>query len=367
MSMTNAAPSHAQLQRILRLATRAPSAGNMQPWRFVWNRDILGIRYASASEPTALNHEERVTAMTLGGLLECLSLAATVEGFEAVVSLNSLPSPDGMLARARFRPRAGEPEPLSHAIAGRCTDRRDFRGGSLSDTVFADIRRECDQFPECALHLLASDRYPPDLLDYIGATERFFWKYEPVQQQVMKVVRWSPEEAASKRDGVLWRSLGLSYAAARVLQFTSSFTVQRLLNRLGFTRAVDRRTRSALLTAAGLGLITIRATTFPALVAAGRLHTRSWLRLQAAGYALQPFTAASLYAAEAESGALPEEWPADQRAMFAAGSGVLRRAFGLPADQSPVWLLRTGRSPGPLERELYTFRYDLDNVLSVEP
>jgi hypothetical protein len=139
--------------------------------------------------------------------------------------------------------------------------------------------------------------------------------------------------------------------------------VQLLLNRLGFLDAVDRLTYTALRSAAGVGLITVRRPAREAFVAAARLHTRAWLRLHAAGYALQPFTGASLYAADAETGRLPREWPAHQRRVFAPGMAVLRRAFDLPPDETPVWLFRAGRSPGPLDRALVTHRYDVDHVL----
>lgn len=142
--------------------------------------------------------------------------------------------------------------------------------------------------------------------------------------------------------------------------------MQWLLNRLGFLEAVDRLTASALRSAAGLGLITVRDTSRLAFVAAARMHTRIWLRLQQAGYALQPFTAASLYAADAESGQLPREWPQSQQRVFAPGMGVLRRAFGVPAGETPVWLFRAGRSPGPLEPALRTHRYALGRVLTSE-
>jgi len=365
--MTVASPSVAladsQLARLLHLATRAPSAGNMQPWRFRRAGAELEVVGFGGGEVSALDHEGRATALTLGGLLEYLAIAATAVHFTADVALEADPTRAGRWATIRFEPRAGAPDPLAAALAARCTDRRDYLGGAVTDPVFAAIADDCGQYPECRLYLRGRDEYTDDLLAYVAASERFFWTCKPVQQQVMKVVRWSAEEAAATRDGVLWEALGLGKTAARVLELSSRWPVQQLLNRLGFLAAVDRLTYSALRSAAGLGLITVRRPARAAFVAAAGLHTRAWLRLHAAGYALQPFTGASLYAADAEDDRLPREWPDDQRRVFAPGMAVLRRAFDFPADETPVWLFRAGRSPGPLDRARWTHRYDVTHVL----
>lgn len=359
-------PSDSQLSRLLGLATRAPSAGNMQPWRFHRSGQELVITAFGGGEMSALNHDGRASALTLGGLLEYLTIAATGVGLDAEVELVTRPTPDSRWARVRFRRRDAAPDPLYSALESRCTDRRDYLGGELTDPALTELADECGRSPECPLYLLGRDAYPADLTRYIADTERFFWTCRPVHRQVMKVVRWTAEEAAATRDGVRWEALGLGRLAARALQTSSRWPVQYLLNRLGFLAAVDRLTDSALRSAAGLGLVTVRDTSRPAFIAAARLHTRLWLRLQRSGYSLQPFTAASLYASDAEADRLPREWPESQRRVFAPGMQVLRRAFGFSAGETPVWLFRAGRSPGPLAPGLYTHRYEVARVLRAE-
>ena len=88
----------------------------------------------------------------------------------------------------------------------------------MTDPVFAALRGIAGRTRNVACTCAGVTNTPMILLAYVAASERFFWTCKPVQQQVMKVVRWSAEEAAATRDGVLWEALGLGKTAARVLE-----------------------------------------------------------------------------------------------------------------------------------------------------
>jgi hypothetical protein len=352
---------------MLALATRAASAGNMQPWRFSYDGRQLGIRLDAGSEPRSLNHAGRVSAMTLGGLLEQLAIAATTEGYDAQISLEPRAAADAAWATVRFGARAGVADPLARAMETRFTDRRDYHGGSILDPVFERIRSDASLHPECRLYLASRALVSPELLRLIIDSERFFWTFKPVQQQVMSVMRWTDEESARTRDGAIWRAFGLSPLVARMFAVYRGWPLQAALNAVGFLRSIEDMTRSAILSAAGMGLITIRASTLAAFVESSRLNMRAWLHLHDGGYAMQPFTSVALYAAEGKEGELPAEWPEEIRQMFTGGMGLLRRMFDFPEDELPVWLFRAGKSPGPPPASHYTYRYDLDRVLTLAP
>ncbi|HEY0135862.1 MAG TPA: hypothetical protein VGB85_17375 [Nannocystis sp.] len=353
----------APLRRALSLATRAASPGNTQPWRFRRDGDSLEVHCDDDSEPSTLNHAGRVSAMTLGGLLELLAIALGAEGYQAIIRLPEQSTPGGPWAVVELRPVDLSVDPLVHAIAGRFTDRREYRGGDLGDPVFDRIQGELAGHPGCGLRWLPRAAVPEPLMRRIVDAELFFWRHAPLHRQIMALTRWSRTHAARTRDGVPWQAQGIPAVAATVLRFCDRWPVQAALNRLGMLARVERTTRSLVTSAAGLGLISVRSMSRAALVAASRLHARASLHLHAAGYATQPFTPVSLYASEAELDVLPADWSADDRRRFAEGMPVLREAFGLGRDELPLWLFRVGVSPGPREVGSYTHRYELDRVL----
>jgi hypothetical protein len=133
--------------------------------------------------------------------------------------------------------------------------------------------------------------------------------------------------------------------------------------KLGFLRVVELWVRRQLASSAALFLITAREQTPARMVDAGRLGLAAWVRLNQAGCAVQPMTIQSLPVYHAATTGLRPGTPAEDADLFLEGRGVLERAFGHGPDELPVWMFRTGISPGPLP--LRTPRLPLPRVLSV--
>lgn len=355
------------IARILALATRAGSAANMQPWRFVWDGETLRVFLDPTREPSSVNHRRLASVLTFGGLLEHIDIAASVVARSVDIDVHLAETSDRAdrpWASVRFQRPGRALDPLVSAIETRFTDRRAYLGGSLSDPIFEELRADASSYPGCALHLLPSA--PDELLHYIADTEKFFSSRKEIHLQVLRAVRWSDREIAATRDGLPWKAMGVGYLESRILQLCRLWPVQALWNRLGYLSLVEQGVRAAFTSLAGLGLVTVRATSEQQVVQAARFATRAWLKLHHAGYGKQPYLAPSLFAYESLAGVLPERWPAAMHSRCHEGLTILRRAFTLPPEEIPLWLFRTGKSTGPLPRDWYTLRYPVDRILRIE-
>jgi len=349
-----------RVARLVALASAAPSGDNCQPWSFRWDGAELAVRHDEARAAHVINHNRHGSYLTLGCVIESIRVAAGVVGLaaEARVTLDE-PS----WARVRLTEGGSDVDRLGDALASRATDRRLYLGGSLRDAVFDAVRSEAAQIPACGLHL--TDAPPRELLDYVTEVDAFAWRQGDVYRDIMRWMRFTRAEVEATRDGIAWNGLGIDLPELPGLRLTSSPTAQRLIALAGVHRASRMWAARQLSSAAALYCITVRGREREPLVAAGRLGMRAWLRLEQAGYGVQPFTLASLLAYNLEVVGLPASTRPEFVALFRRGLGVLKRGFGLAEDELPIWIFRTGKS-SPLPAHLRALRLPVERVLSSE-
>jgi hypothetical protein len=351
------------LQRILSLSTRAPSADNCQPFRFHWDGARLLLFHDEVRAAYPLDASAVGSRLTLGCQLEALHVAAAVHGFGCRAKLVAPPHPPCTpWAEVAFVAGHAGPRPSAEPLLARCTDRRIYHGGSIDDPVFATLTRDAAATGGARLHFR-----PPDdaLVEYCAHTEELVWSWKATQQAIAGWFRLDRGEVERTRDGMRRESIDLDALGVRVLRrCRADYRYQRLANRLGFLRVLRRRMRARVRSSAALGCVTVEAPTWANVVAAGRVSMRAWLALTECGYGFQPISAATILVLGRAAGREPAGLPAAFSDAIARGEQVLRRTFGLAAGETPAWLFRTGRAPRG-RAAARNLRLDLSSVLSV--
>ncbi|MCC6554359.1 MAG: hypothetical protein IT372_15360 [Polyangiaceae bacterium] len=352
--------TRAQVVRIVEAASSAPSADNIQPWRYRWDGAALEIRLDPVRARHVIDHRSHASFFTLGATLEALSIGASVERRSARAALSLERAPGEAWATVHFDGPA-EPHELAPALRRRCTDRRSFRGGSLADPVFEAIRGEAARFPGCAVRYC--DRYPRELVDYLVGADAYVWRNEAVYRDVIRWIRFTRREVEETRDGIPWGAFGVDLPEIGALRVGRTRLVQRLVPWLGLHVPMGIWVRRHVASSAAVACFTVRRPSPEALVDAGRLVLSAWVRLNACGYGVQSLGVQSLQIYNAATCGMPAGTPAHFEALFRGGLDVVARAFGLEAGELPAWMLRTGRSTRP-PRNATTLRLPVERVLT---
>ncbi len=354
-------PPAAVLARVVRAASRAPSAENCQPWTFRWDGRRLQILHDAQRARKGQDRAFHDSLLSLGCLLVAFEVAAAAEGLALVVDLQ-LDEPDHVCwAELRFRTGPGRGAELAVALARRCTDRRPFRGGSPDHPVFGTIRAEAERLPRVGLATLG----PPSgrLLSFFQEAEGLVWSHEPTWVDVMRWLRVSQREVEESRDGASWRCMGFDLPELPGLSRLRSPRTRALLARAGAPRLAAAWHAHQLRSAGALVLVTVREPGRAALVDAGRLMMLAWLHLTEADHGVQPHSQQSFFLHEAAVGTLPADLGPPWRARYAAGLEQVSSAFALGPGELPVMLLRTGISDSPPDWR-WTLRRSLPELLS---
>lgn len=353
-------------QRILELAMTAPNVDNAQPFYFRWDRERLLVFRDEERDRKRGNAGNYISMVGLGCLVECIAIAASGERLSADVDFRyERQHLSAAWLAITFRPDAAVPDELLPGLKLRCSDRREYQGGDLSNRVFQQVAAEVDQFPACSLYF--QDPSDQKLLEYLLRCEGFLWADKYILPEMLSWVRWTQKEVRRTRDGMPWQSLGVNFMTSRLMRFVAkSERFRQLVRHSGGPLRAQRKTLEAqVLSSAALGCITVHDTRLETMLQLGRLFLRAWVRLNMSGFGVQVMANPSIHVFQHVAGIIPEDYPVESKQVFAEGDRILAEAFGLQEGEIPAWMFRTGKS-SPLPDKMRTLRLPLSRVVRSE-
>ena len=190
---------------LVRVAARAPSLHNTQPWRFKISEDAVEL-YADRRRQLPEDPDGRELLISCGAALYGLRLAVRSLGHRPEVDLlpgraGSCPAAAGPLARVRLGAAApvtpGERKLLA-AVPHRHTHRGPFEPGPLPGGLLPGLRRDAAA-EGAALTVVAQEQAGPDLAAIV-AVASLRQALDPVSRA--DVERWTRDLGSPARDGV---------------------------------------------------------------------------------------------------------------------------------------------------------------------
>jgi hypothetical protein len=333
------------LVNIVEPALRSPSGDNCQPWIFEVVGRSLVIHHDEEKGRHAINRQNHASLLALGTLVESIAIAASTQGLTLYADF-PLDDQRGWV-HLQIANVNSSPDGLFDALPNRFTDRRRFLPGPLRAEVRRALTEEARHFPSLGLHI--GENISPAFVDYLARCEGVVWRDARYHADLFRWIRF-PAAQSPSADGMPWETLGVRRWEVGLLKACRHFSVQRVMNRLGFLRNARQIFRGQLRSSSAVYAITVKSTDRRELVAAGRLAMRLWLRLTQLKHGVQPITLGSLSVYDEAVGALPVETPDAFRALFREGRAVWASQFRLSADEMPVWAFRTGLTRGPVGR-----------------
>ena len=353
-----------QIESVLRLAARAPSGDNTQPWSFLWDGRLLTVLFHPSRARHVLDAGMSAAEIALGCLLESIEIAVSTHGFAIDAAfLGFHDAEESPVAEVRFVPSARLPDSLLDALPLRSTDRRPFRRGTLPVSELNEVLRHFPHSDRAQAHFQPAPSQ--ELLEYILAAECLVASHPSIFLETLPWIRLSARETARTLDGMPWRGTGVSALQYPALQFMRGVPRAFPLLAKGGMKQIHAATVKKLLSSsAGLFCLSVAAHAPLALLSAGRLAMRLWLRLTQLGFGVQPLTISSLSMYNARLGVLDPHSRRLFGAHYAAAEQLFHTGFSIPSGFTPVWLLRTGLS-SPLPKSWFTPRKNLESQLKV--
>lgn len=344
------------IQRLVQAGGRAPSGGNVQPWRVEarviradnqrgsrpkFHIDIWLDRQRSDS---FLDIERYASLLALGAFAENVAITAPGLGLDYEVEHRDTVSLDAPMIRYRLYPHGSEakPHPLEPFIATRCTNRKPHIGPSITSGELAALG---DALGDAGLLASVADAEGKQrAARVLSETEALRLRNRTLHTQMWSEVRWSREHAESTRDGIDIATLELPDGAAEQLKALTDYDF--------VTSHVDRDTliamsEPAIMASSHLCCLSVpRRVDAVSVMTAGRGLQRLWLTATQLGVSIQPWAVLPFLLVRARL-SRSDGFDADEFAWLNDMRIHLRSAFEVPDGAYPLFTFRLARSERP--------------------
>ena len=346
------------VEHIVDAARRAPSGGNVQPWRFEAGDDEVrffvlpersstmdvGLRGSYVAVGAAL-FNARVAAATLKTLGPVKLFpegrpshhVATLK-LGTAPDLGILPLNDHLHSRVANR-RMGKPSPIEELTVQRLTQGVEREGANL--------------------HFI-TDRDQIDVVaKMLGDADRMRFLLPEVHREMLSELRWPGRD--SLEEGLDVRTLEMDAGGYAAMELLSRSDVMGHLSDWRAGQALGLRTRAAVGSSSALALITVPRPDPTWYVRGGAAMERFWLSAELHGLAIQPAVPVYLFAV------------GESDLLHLAGERHLDEVFQLSQQFAEFWNLSDGETAIMLLRvshasppSVHSVRLPLDHVLSRE-
>lgn len=288
-----------QVHSLVEAAIWAPSGGNSQPWRWVYDDKTLYLLLDKARATSFLDYASAGSYLSLGAATENLILKAHQMGLE--VAVEEFPDADDKKLAASFRfyekGQAGsvavakhEHDQLADAIHLRLTNRLLRERKHIDSLILNNIKEMGETIAHTSVKIITD----PDAMNGIGKLiakgDRILITHKDGHHGFVNEIRWSDEEAARTKDGVDIATIDLSAGEAAGFRMAKNWSVVKTLNTWGGGGVFEKLSNKGIAGASAIGLITIPGPETEQYFTAGKALERLWLYANKTGVAIQPMT-----------------------------------------------------------------------------
>jgi hypothetical protein len=344
----------------------APSADNMQPWKFLHQNGRLLLFHDRSRSHSVLDSEEMIPHVALGMCLENMLLAGDALRVPLAWKLFPLASDPTLIAVIGGADQSLRGTDMDRALAvwieARHTDRKHGDRSPLPPDAEVDLRAAISTIPGARMHFLTDRDRIDEVAVVCGRADRLRIMNEHGHDEFFhKQLRWTHDEAIRTGDGLDIETLELTATERVGLRMAASPVAMRALRGVGGGRALEKISTNAVRSASAIALLTMSAITPEGCVEGGRASQRLWLKATELGFAVHPLSAPIFLAGPAARPSDASLTPGE-RAEMNGLAHRLRELFGSP-DGSPVFMVRLSRAPAPSARSV---RRSLEHVLNID-
>jgi len=323
------------LRFILESAILAPSADNQHRVRFKLDQNSIRVIYSESTLPSSKGYRRALALMSLGAMVENLTIAASRFGIKTVTTYFPDPNQPNWASQILLQPGQAEADPLWPVIPLRHTNRRVFfHGPRMSNKERDELDATAHAFPNCQLNWLDGSEVRTQALRLMRRAEGERFRTRELHEELFSAIRFESGWRKSCSEGLPPGALGVEPPLRPIFTLLRHWPVMRLANMLGAHYMLGWRACGIpCRLAPHLGLLAIRNTDDLSVLDIGRLFQRIWLAATLQGRVLQPLPSSAIFALD---GASAEGVPVDlQRGLAEGWKDIIGEA-------TPLMLFRMG-------------------------
>ena len=285
------------LEAIVHAACFAPSTGNDQPWKWVYQNNRLYLFHDQFRSYSFGDFDNIASDLSFGAACENLRLKSHELGHDLKLHLFPLGYDSTLIAAIDFFERqpitASSENVLSPRLVdfifSRCTNRNPSQAVELSSAEKNTLKIATETIPGAVLRFVTNRKHIDELGQIIGECDRIRLLNDKGHTDfVNREMRWTPEDAEATRDGIDVRTLGLAPAEVGALSIVKDYRIAKMLKTIDGGAALIQAAAKTTDTTACMAIITMPRYDRENFVNGGIALQRFWLQAEELGFALHP-------------------------------------------------------------------------------
>jgi nitroreductase len=344
--------AEAAAKELVAAGTLAPSAGNLQPWRFLLRDGRLLLFHDGHSGDSALDSGRLIPAVDMGTCLENVRLKAAEMEMGLTIHTYPLTGEHRLVAVIqRDDAPITRSDELSAHIGQRCTNRRKGDGRALGTESQTMLQTAASSVDGCQAHFITDRDALMRMARTIAEAERVRVLNPTGHHELFhREMRWTSEEANTKRDGLDIATMELKLSEQVGFQVAADRKAMDLVAHWNGGGAFSKLSIDGMRAASGLVLVSAASSDPGALLEAGRAVQRVWLATSKLGLAVHPVSAPILLAHHIRRGTGIGFSTIERDRVLKLFTEV-QQGFST-GSREPVFMMRLSHADGPTVRSL---------------
>ncbi|RAI86033.1 Rv1355c family protein [Algoriphagus yeomjeoni] len=345
-------------------ANTAPSGGNSQPWKWIYDQHgVLHLLHDKSKSESLLDYLGTGSLLAFGAALQNFELVASSMGIALTIHEHIQNFGEELIASIEFDSKSNEPVnvpngDLVDGIDMRCTNRKN------ADRVLLE-KEKLEEFQTIA----SSDGVNLEIIDdlerlraltpIVGGMDRLRLLHDQGYEDFVSEIRWSEEEALATKDGIDIATLEMGKserAAVGLVRDPGTIEFFRK-NDLGY--GLTKISDQTILSASAVLMFTADKYTPGAFLKAGAAIQRVWIKANLSGYSFQPISA-SLFVFHRVLRETVTGFTENEKRMILQFKNDLNQIFNKNLSNQEVFMVRINKASEPSMR---AFRRDVSASL----
>jgi hypothetical protein len=341
------------IRKVIEKGILAPSADNLQPWRFYINGRSVQLHL----DPKRIHHFSDaallVPYLSAGAVIENTRVAATEWGQTASVEYFPNATNAHHVATLSLNDTRATPHPHVSELARRHTNRQFFNptqkipfaaAQDLQDTVARETRFKLIWIPK-------DDTRFGTLARIAGEADQIRFENERLHRELFELIRFKNGHTPRNGDGLGIETFEAGPLSPALFRFMTSWERMKTLNTLGMSHMFNWYTQIQIKSSSALAVIVAPTYSRIDFVRGGEVTERLWHEATRLGLSLQPMEALPIFIIN-----LITNGGRDLSDTHRLNLKLLKEEFlaslGLRESQGLVFLFRMGYATGTPHRSL---------------
>lgn len=282
--------SPTQAEELVKIAGTAPSAGNNQPWKWLYHESALYLFHDKKRSYSWTDHDDSLAYISLGAAIEAMSLGAEKLGLQSLVQQFSDKHP--LMAAFTFEAKQEEAGILASNLMLRCSNRKKGDRRAFDTQLIPIIQEDLADIAGARFDIVERASDIAEIGQILARAEKIRFLHPQGHHEFFgHELRWTREEVERTRDGLDILTYELAPSDVTGLEVMSDPAVLKLINDWKGGKGIEKVSRDAVLTSSAIGIISMPDSQKPDLLAGGQAAMRAWIRTNMNGWAVQPISA----------------------------------------------------------------------------